>query len=460
MQSESALPKQLLIPMNIEAPNGSKPEPSASQQSARPKLQLKRWQVLSLLPLVLLPVGAIAANKLIGSAASEADLSQTIPVQAVTVEAVDGYAVGRSYSGELVAGRTSDLSFELAGKVVEILVDEGEAVSTGEPLARLDTRSLQAQRQQLVAQRDQAIARLQELEAGPRSQDIAAARAAVADLQNQVDLARLQETRRQSLYERGAISREELDQQTFGTGSLESRLQQAQSTLEELLEGTRTEQVAAQAAAVRQLEAAIAAIDIDLSKSILTAPFNGRVSQRLIDEGAVVSGGQALIKLLEGDTLEARIGVPADVADTLPIGSPQQVTVGDRTIAATVTAQLPEVDPTSRTVTLVLTLQAEASIPVGQTARLSGSETQAAEGFWLPATALVPAEQGLWSVYVAKAEAKAQENGHTVTRRDVEVLHTEGDRVLVRGTLQAGDRAITSGTHRIVPGQAITLISP
>ncbi|MEM8546057.1 MAG: biotin/lipoyl-binding protein, partial [Cyanobacteria bacterium P01_H01_bin.119] len=253
MQSESALPKQLLIPMDIEAPNGSKPEPSASQQSARPKLQLKRWQVMSLLPLVLLPVGAIAANKLIGSAASEADSSQTIPVQAVTVEAVDGYAVGRSYSGELVAGRTSDLSFELAGKVVEILVDEGEAVSTGEPLARLDTRSLQAQRQQLVAQRDQAIARLQELEAGPRSQDIAAARAAVADLQNQVDLARLQETRRQSLYERGAISREELDQQTFGTGSLESRLQQAQSTLEELLEGTRTEQVAAQAAAVRQL---------------------------------------------------------------------------------------------------------------------------------------------------------------------------------------------------------------
>ncbi|MEO0534156.1 MAG: efflux RND transporter periplasmic adaptor subunit [Cyanobacteria bacterium P01_A01_bin.123] len=424
-----------------------------------PKLTLKRWQLWGLLPLLLLPVGAIATNKVLSSGPSETAVTQALPVETLVVQPVDEYSVDRSYSGELAAGRSSELGFELGGKVVEILVDEGDAVNAGQPLARLDTRSLQAQRQQLVAQRDQAAAQLQELQAGPRQQDIAAARAAVADLQNQVDLGRLQETRRQDLYDQGAISREELDQQTFGTGSLESRLQQAQSNLDELLAGTRQEQISAQSAAVRQLEAAIASLDIDLSKSVLTAPFNGRVSQRLIDEGAVVSSGQSLLKLVEGDTLEARIGVPTEVATALPIGSPQQVIVGDRALSAIVTAQLPEVDATSRTVTIVLDLQTDTPIPVGQTIQLSVTETQTTKGFWLPSTALVPAEQGLWSVYVAKASPQqSTADNYTVSRQDVEVMHTQGDRVLVRGTLQPGDRAITSGTHRIVAGQVVSVL--
>ena len=455
MQIESNLPSQ--SPESSESGQGLEPSIHHAITSSLPKLNLRRWQLWGLLPLVLLPIGAIAANKVLSSSEQDAAITQALPVETLVVEAVDEYRVARSYSGELVARRSSELGFELGGQVVEILVDEGDAVNAGQPLARLDTRSLQAQRQQLIAQRDQAAAQLQELQAGPRAQNIEAARAAVADLQHQVDLARLQEERRQGLYEQGAISREELDQQSFGAGSLESRLQQAQSNLDELLAGTRQEQLAAQSAAVRQLEASINSLDIDISKSVLTAPFSGRVSQRLIDEGVVVSGGQALVKLVEGNSIEARIGVPTEVAASLPIGSPQAVIVGDRTLTATVTAQLPEVDATSRTVTVVLALQADGPIPVGQTIQLSTTETQPTEGFWLPSTALVPAEQGLWSVYVTR-EATV-ENQHTVSRQDVEVLHNEGDRVLVRGTIQPGDRAITSGTHRIVPGQLVTLVS-
>ena len=66
-------------------------------------------------------------------------------------------------------------------------------------------------------------------------------------------------------------------------------------------------------------------------------------------------------------------------------------------------------------------------------------------------------ERGLWSAYVVTlpASPSAQGAGSRVARRDVEVLHTEGDRVLVRGMLQPGDRVIASGTHRIVPGQVV-----
>lgn len=378
-----------------------------------------------------------------------------LPVETTQLDPVESYVAERAYTGEIRAGRSSTLGFEGGGTVVELLVDEGDRVQLGQSLARLDTRSLQAQRQQFLAQRAQAQAQLAELQAGPRQEDIMAAQAAVADLEQQVALARIQRQRREDLYARGAISQEELDQQSFGAGSLESRLQQAQAQLEELQRGTRPEQINAQIARVQQIDASLQALAVDLSKSVITAPFSGQVNQRFVDEGTVIGPGQTVFELIETDTLEARIGIPSELAEGLSVGSAQTVKVGNRTLSATVNALLPQLEATSRTVTVVLALQDAADIPVGQTARLVVNETQTAAGFWLPTAALIPADQGLWAVYVAQPAG----DSFTVARRDVEVLHTNGDRSLVRGTIQPGEQAITAGTHRIAPGQTVTLIA-
>jgi multidrug efflux pump subunit AcrA (membrane-fusion protein) len=448
MQAEPTAPIEMLPPQVSPAP-----APEADNPKQKKRFRHRRW--VWLLPLALLPLGALALPQILASAPVATVQSQALPVQTVQLTPVDRYETQRTYTGEILARRSSDLGFEGGGTVTRLLVEEGDAVTAGQPLAQIDTRSLEAQRQQLLAQKDQALAQLRELEAGPRQESIAAAQAAVADLEQQVALAQLQRQRRQDLHDRGAISREELDQQTFGTGSLENRLQQAQSQLNELLAGSRREQVEAQSARIRQLEASLQAIDVDLSKSVLRAPFSGTVSQRLIDEGTVVGSGQAVLKLVEGGTLEARIGVPVQVADTLSMGSAQTVQVGSVSLPATITALLPELDPTSRTVTAVLTIQPEAPVTVGQTVRLVLTETQPGEGFWLPSTALVPGERGLWSVYVATPQSDSDR--FTVARRDVEVLHTEGDRILIRGLVQPGEEVIASGAHRVVPGQAVSI---
>ncbi len=390
-------------------------------------------------------------------------VAEALPVAAITVEPVSQYTTEREYTGELVAGRSSTLGFERPGTIVSIWVDEGDRVTAGQPLARLDTRTLEAQRQQLEAQRQTALAQLSELEAGPRREAIAAAEAAVAENEQQLALARLQRDRREDLYTQGAISREEFDRELYNTRALENRLAQAQSQLAELQNGTRTEQLDAQAARVNQLDASLRQIDVDRDKSILIAPYDGTVSSRSLDEGGVVASGQAVLSLVAAGPLEARVGVPPAVAEALTVGSGQAVVVGDRTYPATITALLPELDATSRTVTVVLQISA-ADLTVGQTVRLTVAETQEAEGMWLPTTALVPGERGLWSVYVlTQPELDSGDelplNTFTVSRREVKIVHTEGDRALVRGTLQPGERAVTSGTHRIVPGVTVQ-VSP
>ncbi|PZO44893.1 MAG: efflux transporter periplasmic adaptor subunit [Shackletoniella antarctica] len=434
----------------------------SAQEPKKPRRwrwRLRRWW---LLPLATIPLAVAVGLRQISQPA-EAPAAALLPVEVVSLSPVESYAVERQYTGEIVAQRRSALGFESGGTVVALLVQEGDRVSAGQPLARLDTRSLETQRQQLVAQRDQAVATLTELQNGPRQQSITAAQAAVGDLEQQVALSVAQRDRRADLYERGAISLEELDQQTFGTGALENRLAQAQSELDELLAGTRPEQIAAQNARVRQLDASIEAVAVDLSKAVITAPFGGRIGDRLVDEGVVVSGGQTVLQLTEGGATEARIGVPAEVADRLALGSAQTVEVRDRTFSATVTALLPELESTSRTVTAVLTLATSEDLTLGQTARLVLKDIQPTAGFWLPATALVQGDQGLWSVYVAAAGenvAGSLSAEATVARQPVEIVHTEGDQVLVQGLVQGGDRVITAGTHRVVPGQSVSVSVP
>ncbi|MGF1575087.1 MAG: efflux RND transporter periplasmic adaptor subunit [Cyanophyceae cyanobacterium] len=378
---------------------------------------------------------------------------QVLPVSTLVVDPVTSYDVSRAYTGELQARRSSELGFERGGEVVQITVTEGMAVPAGAPLAFLDTRTLQTERAGILAQRATAQAQLQELQAGPRQETIAAAIAVVEDSRQQLELAQLSRQRREDLYREGAISRQDLDEVTYQVGSLQARLTAAQQQQQELQTGTRPEQIAAQQARVQQLEAQLASLDVALSKSILYAPFAGQVAVRHVDEGTVVGSSQPLLRLVESGAWEARIGVPPDLVPA--VGSLQTIEVGSQRFDAEVLAILPEVDPVSRTVTVLLAVAAE-GMTSGQTARLTLTERIPSQGFWLPTAALVPGIRGLWTVYtVSPTDLEAGQA--KVQRQEVEILHTETEQVLVRGTLQPGDRVIAEGSQRLVSGQRVTV---
>lgn len=408
----------------------------------------------------LFMIGIPRVKERIASSAEEpiAQTDRILPVETLTVTPVNRYSVSRTYTGEIASLRASELGFERSGQLVEVLVDEGNVVETGAPLARLDIRNLQTQRQQLLAEKARANAQLAELQAGARSEDIAAAAAAVRDLEEQLRLQQVQRSRRESLYTQGAISREELDEFSFGEGALQARLDQSRSQLQELQNGTRPEQVMAQQALVQQLDATIADLDVTIAKSTLRAPFTGVISTKQVDEGTVVGAGQSVIRLLESATPEARVGMPISAIDQLNIGDEKTVYLGERSYSATVSSILPEVDAQTRTQTVVLALESAAASQAnsGQTVRLNLQESIPTEGMWLPTEALTQGIRGLWTSYVLVPEENADGERYTVQPQSVEILYQDSDRVLVRGTLQPNDVVVASGPHRLVPGQLVT----
>ncbi|MEM9151749.1 MAG: biotin/lipoyl-binding protein, partial [Cyanobacteria bacterium P01_F01_bin.3] len=220
-----------------------------------------------------------------GVTADQTEQTALLPVETLILNPVNSYEIARAYTGDIAAQRASDLGFERSGQLVEVLVREGQAVAANQPLAQLDTQNLQAQRLRTGAEIAQASALLNELESGPRVENIDAAQAAVRDLEQQLLLQQAQYSRREYLFEEGAISAEELDEFSFGQGTLQARLDRERSNLVELQNGTRHEQIAAQVALVQQLEASLADLDVTIGKSTLRAPFDGIISAQSIDEG-------------------------------------------------------------------------------------------------------------------------------------------------------------------------------
>jgi RND family efflux transporter MFP subunit len=426
------------------------------------RIRLRGWIMgVAALGLVFAGLGAASTpNGGTDSVVVEPPSARLLTVETTPVRPATSYQVAREYTGTIVARRVSELSFERPGLLVSVNVDEGAAVTKGMRLAALDTEHLRTQRRETTARRAQAAAVLEEMVAGPRQEDIDSARAQVESLEAQVELLKLQTDRSRRLLRKSATSQNEFDEFAFGLKARQALLKQARHELEELVNGTRHEKVVAQKATVEQLDAAIADIDVDLRKSELKAPFSGTIARRFADDGTVVDAGQKILKLVEDTALEAWVGLPVDASAGMLRDSAHRVRITGHTFDARVSGRRPEVDPATRTRTVILKLDPTAAEYVvhGQVVRLQLEETVTAAGFWLDTTALTEGERGLWSCMVAvpdESQASAKQEHFRIERRDVEVLHTESDRVLVRGTLSSGDRVVVRGTHRISTGQSV-----
>lgn len=401
--------------------------------------------------------------------AQESGPAPRLPVLVTAPLPADEFAQRRSYTGTLLARRAADLGFQRLGRIERILVEEGAAVSQGQLLAALDTAQLAAQREELVQRLAAAQAQLDELQAGPRSEVIEAARAQAADLRAQWELAQASHLRRSKLAATRAVAEERVEQSQFGLKSAAARLRAAEQQLAELEAGTRPEQIRAQQGGVKQLEAQLRANTVALRDSEIRAPFAGTITRRLLDEGTTLGAAVPVLKLVEDAVLEARIGIPARVAAQLRPGDAHQLQVADQTVSAVVRTLLPELDPATRTQPVVLDIdpasRARQHLVPGQIVRLEVQEATRSRGFWVPLASLGRSDRGLWAVLVAEPEpeqardaAEAASPRHAVVRRrDVEILHTDGQQVLVRGGLRPSDAVIVSGAHRVVAGQPVTI---
>ena len=131
---------QQSIPEFLEQEQSSQIEESLLSLRQKDSLQLKRWQIVSASMILLL--AGVGIGKFDGK--FEPNNSPTpiqtqvkpLPVKTTQIQLAKTYQIVQSYTGEVVAMRTSEIGFERGGKLVTVFVDEGDRVTTGTILAK------------------------------------------------------------------------------------------------------------------------------------------------------------------------------------------------------------------------------------------------------------------------------------------------------------------------------------
>lgn len=419
------------------------------------------WGVSAVIVFVVLAAGLAAFTRTQESAEASSEKGEALAVESLRLRAMESLETRTRYHGTVEAARSSQLAFEMPGRIVRVLVEEGQTVSPGQVLAQLDTAELSTQLKQAQSQWRQMEAMNRELVAGPRVEAIAAARAQVREAEEQLRLARMQEARREDLLRREAISREEMDSFRTQVGALEARVAAARERLRELEAGTRSEQLESQRAQVELARARVEQIQVQIAKSSLRAPFGGKVNRRFLDEGSYASPGLPVLELLESGRPEIRVGLPAEVVAGLRPEQRFPVELGGQRLETRLLRVLPALDGATRVAPVLFAVPEAArsrALP-GMLAQVEIARTLPEAGFRVPIAALMRADRGLWACYalVRDPQQRGAER-FRLERRDVEILHSDGEFAFVRGLLQNGDRIVASGVNRVTSGQQVLVV--
>jgi HlyD family secretion protein len=283
-----------------------------------------------------------------------------IPVVAIvagTVALVTAFRAnagrGTVFASGTVEATEADLGFQTPGRIDSILVNEGQSVEEGARLAALQRAGLNAQRRSALAHAASIRARLVELEAGFRSEEVAQGRAAERAAAQRLANARAELDRTRRLFEGGAVSHSLLDQAQTAHDVAEAERERARQQLDLLERGARTEQITAQRALLAQAEAAVAQLDAALDGAIVEAPFAGVVTVRHREPGEAVGAGAPVVTLMNPRDRWVRIYVRGDEVGRLALGRPATISADaypDRTYEGEVTFIASEAEFTPRNV--------------------------------------------------------------------------------------------------------------
>jgi len=187
------------------------------------------------------------------------------------------------------------------GRLAEVLVNEGDKVTQGQLLARLDTRTLEAQRNQAEAE----VLRARE--------NFAAAQANVQLRQSELLLAGQELKRFRELSQRGFASGQVIDQQQARYDTSTAALTAAKA------------QVSAVSAAIGAAQAQVAQLTSEIDDSSLRAPLNGIIQLRLAEPGEVLGAGGRVLLLIDPSDQYMNLYLPASVVGRLTQGDDARV---------------------------------------------------------------------------------------------------------------------------------------
>ncbi|WP_162906623.1 efflux RND transporter periplasmic adaptor subunit [Algihabitans albus] len=315
--------------------------------------------------------------------------------------------------GRVVARKAGPVATRIDGAVAEYLVEVGDRVNDGQPLALIDDAVLAAQRELAAAQLSEAEALIATRRAG-------------------ITLAEQEMRRIEGLRSSAAFSQARYDDQRQTVAIARAELNEAESAV---------------ASAGAELELA----ELNVYYAEVRAPYAGVVTERHSEAGAYLRTGEPVVSLVAVTELEIEVEVPFMRLGGLTPGTQVNVQLADRSMhTAVVRAVIPNEDPRTRTRPVRLLPQfgsVDTPLAPGQSVTVQVPVGTAREIVSVAKDAILPRGGGGQQIFVFE---EGQAN-----LRDVDLGVAVGNRFEVLEGLQVGDLVVVRGNERLRDGQAV-----
>ncbi len=359
--------------------------------------------------------------------AAQPPMEKAEPIGVTTVRVAPTDLPNTFEAGGIVRARyTATVASRVMAPVTAVHVRAGDRVRRGAPLIDLDSREMRAYHERSVAAAEAA------------DRGVNAAEADLASAQAGLTLARATHRRIADLADKKSATANELDQAVAALAAAEAQVQGAEARRA----SARATRDAAQAAG--------AATDAGLSYTRLTAPFDGIVTQRLVDPGTMATPGAPLVTLEDPQQFRVEALMDETRASQVAVGTLVEVAVSQGDLAASwssaAVTEVARVDPASHAFAVKVDLPDEMRTRSGTFARIRviGASRRVLA---IPTSAVI--HRGQLSFVFAVAP------GSVARLRAVSTGATRGEMVEVLAGLAEGDTVVTGPPPALVDGRPV-----
>ena len=263
---------------------------------------------------------AMTATSVVAAAAEGPGASLVVTAKVVQREVAEG----KTFVGTVLPSRRSVIGSAVEGRVLDLVVDDGDWVETGATLAELRTVTIKLELDAAKAELELRKHELEELKYSlpvEREQ----AQAALARTKALREYAKSRLVRAEALFAKGvATSLEELEQIRSAATAAEQSAVEATATYQLMLR-PRDEKILQAEAQVGKQEAEVARLEDQLEKYTVRAPFDGYVTAKHTEDGAWIKQGEPVVELVSVDPMEVSVLVPEEFIASLRPGMPASV---------------------------------------------------------------------------------------------------------------------------------------
>jgi len=363
-----------------------------------------------------------------------------VPVQVRTPTLVERLE-SVSASGSVEGSETADVAFEVGGRVVKVLVEEGQYVTKGQLLAEIEPTDYRNSFNAAAAQKEAANALAQKADAGLRKQELEQAR---------IDLERWKDeyTRMKFLVDRQSLPPNDFQK-------IEAAYNASKERYDMALEGTRKEDRATAVAQANAADAQAAEEAKRLSDTRLLAPISGNISMRQVDPGQTVKSGTVVFSMVALNPAKVRVGVPEAEIGKVRQGANAEISIpslGGRRFTGRVAIIGVAGEQTSRTFTVKLLVPNPGPVLLaGMVAEARIFGPAKIQSLTIPGEAVVPDAQGAPNVYVYFPDR------NRVYARRVEIGPPIGTEVEIRSGLRGGEQIVVAGQQKVREGSSVEI---